>query len=58
LKEAAAMKPHEVDPEELLLLASGGDDAARQRLLSLHRARLRRMIAVRMDWRLSARIDP
>lgn len=52
------MKPHEVDPEELLLLASGGDDAARQRLLSLHRARLRRMIAVRMDWRLSARIDP
>jgi RNA polymerase sigma-70 factor (ECF subfamily) len=46
------------DTEELLDLAALGDDAARQRLLARHRERLRRMVAARLDQRLSARVDP
>src|SRR5262249_46640308 len=48
------------DPEVdgLLLRAEGGDDKARQLLLSRHRHRLRQMIALRLDPRLAARIDP
>ena len=39
-------------------LAGRGDGAAREQLLGAHRARLRQMIAVRMDRRLVARVDP
>jgi RNA polymerase sigma-70 factor, ECF subfamily len=46
------------DSEELLDRAAGGDDAARQQLLARHRDRLRRMVAARLDRRLSARVDP
>src|SRR5262249_37247722 len=46
------------DTEELLDRAGRGDGAARQRLLSRHRHRLRQMITVRLDRRLAARIDP
>jgi RNA polymerase sigma-70 factor (ECF subfamily) len=46
------------DTDELLEKASQGDDRARQLLLTRHRARLRRMVAVRMDRRLAARVDP
>src|SRR5258708_28926459 len=46
------------DPEQLIELAAGGDEVTRQELLARHRARLRRMIAVRMDRRLAARVDP
>jgi RNA polymerase sigma-70 factor (ECF subfamily) len=46
------------DSEALLERAGQGDEAARQHLLVLHRQRLRQMIAVRMDCRLAARIDP
>ena len=46
------------DTEELLDRAGEGDDAARQQLLLRHRHRLRQMIAVRMDRRLAARVDP
>ena len=46
------------DTEELLERAGQGDDAARQQLLLRHRNRLRQMIAVRMDRRLAARVDP
>src|SRR5262249_1198227 len=35
-----------------------GDGAARQELLAHHRGRLRQMIAVRLDRRLLARLDP
>src|SRR3954454_18247692 len=52
------MVPHEMDPDELLLRAGRGEDAARQRLLAVHRDRLRRMVAVRMERRLAARFDP
>lgn len=48
------------DPDTDLLLqaVSRGEPAARSRLLDRHRDRLRRMIAVRMDRRLAARVDP
>jgi RNA polymerase sigma-70 factor (ECF subfamily) len=46
------------DAEKLIELARAGDRAARGRLLALHRARLRKMIAVRMDPRLAVRVDP
>src|SRR6478752_2493987 len=45
------------DTGELVDRAAGGDAAARQQLLARHRARLRRMVAVRLDRRLAARVD-
>ena len=44
--------------DQLLERARRGDRTARERLLTDHRARLRKMIAVRMDPRLSVRVDP
>lgn len=46
------------DTEELLRRAGEGDPAAADDLLRRHRARLRRMIGVRIDRRLAARVDP
>jgi RNA polymerase sigma-70 factor (ECF subfamily) len=46
------------DTEELLRRADGGDPAAVGDLLKRHRPRLRRMVGVRMDRRLAARVDP
>jgi RNA polymerase sigma-70 factor (ECF subfamily) len=46
------------DTEELLARLSKGDGEARQELLVRHRQRLRQMIAVRLDRRLTARVDP
>src|SRR5262245_141591 len=46
------------DTDELLAAAEAGDTAARGRLLDRHRARLRRMVALRLDARLAARLDP
>ncbi len=46
------------DTGELVDRAADGDAAARQQLLARHRARLRRMVAVRLDRRLAARVDP
>ncbi len=46
------------DTEQLLATASRGDGSARGRLLERHRQRLRCMIAVRLDRRLAARVDP
>ncbi|HEV3167062.1 MAG TPA: sigma-70 family RNA polymerase sigma factor [Isosphaeraceae bacterium] len=46
------------ETEQLLDLAAGGDDSARQQLLDQHRAQLRRMVAVRLDRRLATRVDP
>ena len=50
------MQPH--DTEQLLARAAAGDAAARGALLVRHRDRLRRMVAVRLDPRLAARVDP
>src|SRR5438552_4893124 len=46
------------DPDELLQRAGRGEDAAWQRLLVVHRDRLCRMVAVRLDRRLAARFGP
>jgi RNA polymerase sigma-70 factor (ECF subfamily) len=46
------------DTAALLAQAAQGDRLAKDRLLERHRDRLRRMIAVRIDHRLSKRIDP
>jgi RNA polymerase sigma-70 factor (ECF subfamily) len=48
----------EPDTEHLLDSASRGDAQARGRLLERHRPRLKRMVAVRLDRRLAARVDP
>src|SRR5262245_46304346 len=50
--------PQSNDTDELVEQASRGDPLARQQLLVRHRARLRQMVAVRMDPRLAARVDP
>jgi RNA polymerase sigma-70 factor, ECF subfamily len=46
------------DTEELLRRAGQGDQDARHALLGRHRDRLKQMIAVRIDRRLAARVDP
>jgi RNA polymerase sigma-70 factor (ECF subfamily) len=46
------------DTDELLDRAGLGDKTARQRLLERHRGRLRRMVVLRLDRRLTARVDP
>jgi RNA polymerase sigma-70 factor, ECF subfamily len=46
------------DTEQLLQRAERGDLAAREELLVRYQKRLRQMIAVRMDRRLAARLDP
>lgn len=46
------------DSDLLLDQAGHGDADARQRLLARHRERLRKMIQVRLDRRLLARLDP
>ena len=46
------------DTEELLYRIEQGDQQARHALLMRHRNRLRSMVALRLDRRLAARIDP
>jgi RNA polymerase sigma-70 factor (ECF subfamily) len=50
--------PAPPDTQELLERSVRGDATARQELLARHRARMRRMVAVRLDPRLGARVDP
>ena len=50
--------PEPTDTQELLDRSVRGDVAAWQELLVRHRARLRRMVANRLDRRLGARLDP
>jgi RNA polymerase sigma-70 factor, ECF subfamily len=52
------MSPAPPDTQELLERSVCGDATAREELLVRHRARLRRMVAIRLDRRLSARVDP
>jgi RNA polymerase sigma-70 factor (ECF subfamily) len=51
-------RPPDSETEGLLRGIARGDDAARQRLLDRHRDRLRRMVELRLDRRLRARLDP
>jgi RNA polymerase sigma-70 factor (ECF subfamily) len=46
------------DTEELLEAIARGDTEARGQLLERHRPKLRRMVAIRFDRRLAARVDP
>jgi hypothetical protein len=46
------------DTEELVEQAGNGDATALQQLLVRHRGRLRKMVAVRLDRRIVARVDP
>lgn len=48
----------EAESANLLSRASRGDKEALNGLLTLYRVRLRRMVAIRMDPRLAARVDP
>jgi RNA polymerase sigma-70 factor (ECF subfamily) len=50
--------PQQEDTNELLARASDGDDLAVDRLLNRHRKKLRQMVAIRLDPRLAARVDP
>lgn len=52
------MAAQDCESEQLLRRAGQGDPAAREQLLVQYRQRLRQMIAVRLDRRLAARIDP
>jgi RNA polymerase sigma-70 factor (ECF subfamily) len=52
------MGPHGAETNELVERAARGDDAARHQLLARHRDRLKRMVAVHLDRRLAARVDP
>ena len=53
-----ATSQSDTDELELLRAAADGDEAAGQQLLARHRGRLRQMVAVRLDRRLAARVDP
>jgi RNA polymerase sigma-70 factor (ECF subfamily) len=46
------------DTEELLERVGTGGRTARQELLTRHRVRLRQMVALRIDRRMAARLDP
>jgi RNA polymerase sigma-70 factor (ECF subfamily) len=48
----------DAEVEGLIEQARRGDGAACQELLARHRARLRQMVALRLDHRLAARVDP
>jgi RNA polymerase sigma-70 factor (ECF subfamily) len=50
--------PHDHEVDDLILRADEGDDDARQALLARHRERLCQMVALRLDRRLAARVDP
>jgi RNA polymerase sigma-70 factor, ECF subfamily len=52
------MSGNDVETEALLIRADQGDVVACHDLLARHRDRLRRMVAVRLDARLVARLDP
>jgi RNA polymerase sigma-70 factor (ECF subfamily) len=52
------MTHDDTDTEDLVARASHGDPAAQEELLSRYRGRLRTMVALRLDRRLAARIDP
>jgi RNA polymerase sigma-70 factor (ECF subfamily) len=49
--------PRAPEIETLLNRAAGGDDAARAELLEHYRRHLRRMVAIRLDRRVAARLD-
>ena len=51
-------RPRETDEEQLIRLASEGDDAGLAELFGRYRKRLRQMVRLRLDRRLQGRVDP
>jgi len=51
------MNHDEIDTDQLVRQARDGDPAATQMLFERHRAQLKRMISIRMDAQLAARLD-
>jgi RNA polymerase sigma-70 factor (ECF subfamily) len=51
-------EPAASETESLMQRARDGDAAAQSELLEVYRERLRRMVAIRLDQRLAARLDP
>lgn len=49
---------HDPDTDEFILRIRSGDDSAISCLLDRHRPRLKRLVDVRMDDRIRARVDP
>jgi RNA polymerase sigma-70 factor (ECF subfamily) len=49
---------HQSEADELIERAARGDEAARHQLLAQYRDRLKRMVAVHLDRRMAARVDP
>jgi RNA polymerase sigma-70 factor (ECF subfamily) len=52
------MPRQQPDTDQLLECIERGDARAREQLFTRHRGRLRRMVALRMDRRMKARVDP
>lgn len=52
------MPENSAQTNDLLLKAAQGDQAAREQLLARHRQKLKRMVAVRLDRDIAARVDP
>lgn len=50
--------PRGPETELLMHRAAAGDEVARAELLERYRGRLRRMVGIRMDKRIAARVDP
>ena len=46
------------DTQNLVIRASGGDSGAVAELMEMYRARLKRMVSLRLDRRLRKRVDP
>jgi RNA polymerase sigma-70 factor, ECF subfamily len=58
MEGALAMPADSLGTEDLLDRAGRADASALGRLLERHRTRLRRLVAARLDRRLTARVDP
>lgn len=52
------MSEHDSDTDLLVRQASSGDKSSERRLMERHRGRLKKMVAMHLDPRLSARVDP
>jgi RNA polymerase sigma-70 factor (ECF subfamily) len=52
------MESNPSDTLHLIELARAGDAAALNAIFTRHRDRLRRMVEMRLDWRLRSRVDP
>src|SRR5262245_32460234 len=52
------MASHDANTQQLIEQASRGDSWSRQQLLERYRGRLCRMVAIRLDRRVAARLDP